>query len=139
MDNQHLKDILETVQTETENDSCSDAVLTIRHILGDIVLVRVGQSLDLTVFFTFMSAAQAANANPRTELILVDLDSTMLYFESGTLMLQQLREQLQAPLKDRIFLYNASPKIKQRLELELPPAQFHLGSSTNIRSSAKLH
>lgn len=139
MDNQHLKHILETVQIETEHDIFGDTVTTIQSILGDIVLVRVRQSLDLTIFFTFIKAAETANANPGTELILIDLDSTRLYFESGAVMLQQLREQLKAPLRDRIFLVNARPEIKQRLQLELPPAQFHLGMSTKTRPSVKLH
>ena len=139
MDEKYLKSIAQTIQTEYENDSFSSAVTTVQSVLGDIVLVRLDQSLDLTVFFTFQNAVETANANLRTELIVIDLDTTELYSESGAVMLRLLRQQLRAQLRDRIFLINANPEIKQRLELELPLAQFHIGMSMKTGSSVKLH
>lgn len=139
MDEHYFKNGFQATQLDSESDSLGGDVSTRQSILGDIVIVRVRQSLDLTVFFTFMSAAQKASSNPRTELILVDLGETQVYFESGSAMLRLLREQLPASLKDRIFLINANPEIRQRLELELPPAQFHIGVSEKVNSSVKLH
>lgn len=139
MDKAYFKSDFLTAHNEYEDDIFGRDVVTSQSVVGDVVVVRVRQCLDLTAYFTFMIAAEKANKNPRTELVLVDLGLTKLYFESGAVMLQLLRDQLRDQMKDRIFLINASPDIKQRLELELPPEQFHLGVTRESMSSVTVH
>jgi anti-anti-sigma regulatory factor len=103
-------------------------VSLINSLAGDVILVSVGERLDLSAYGGFGEAVALVKDNPSSEAIVVDLHSTRQLFDSGKAMLLTLREHA-GRLRNRIYLTNAVPEIKRKLSQGKFPILFNIGQS----------
>lgn len=101
-------------------------VSLINSLAGDVILVSVDERLDMYAYGGFDEAVVLAKNTPASEAIVVDLAGTRQLFDSGRAMLLALREHA-GHLKSRIYLMNAAPEIRRKLNRGKFPILFNIG------------
>lgn len=84
--------------------------------LNAVVLIKAGQSLDLSAFRKFKDATNIARNHSLNTTIVVDLNITRQLFDSGKAALLALHQST-GHFKNRIRLTNVEPQIEQQLNL----------------------
>jgi anti-anti-sigma regulatory factor len=108
--------------------SANMRVSLMNSLAGEVILIRADERLDLLAYNGFDEAAALAKNNPASEAIVVDLGGTQELFDSGRAMLLTLRERA-GRLKSKIYLTNAIPEIKRKLNQGKFPILFNIGRS----------